>query len=355
MDGLTTPGHRADRVVVVARVERHPAAHEQRLGRLGAVGQPLEQHRADQRPAHRPGRAVPVDRRPGVQEVGRTEARVRRGPARRRRGGPRSRASARRPARSQRPGAGRRAPGPGRRSVPGHRRAPVDAGHRPGLLADARRRTARPPRRPPSVRPRAGSCDQLHRVPGRRRVAGEDGRARHLRAAGPARPVPAGRAAVPTSATTTASPPATASLIAGASSAAGSGSAPWPSTTSSSTTDALRVGRLECQPLGAQRGVDHRMRPSLGQRVVAEVDHQMAARIGRAQVGAEGPLRVQRDVRADLAQGRTRDQHRLVAQRAAGVQPAQRATGPRRRRLVPTSARPAPARPTPRGRTRRPR
>ena len=64
-------GHRADRAVVVARVERDAVAATTSalLGLLRrSSASPSKQHRADQRAAQRPGRAVPADRRPGVQE-----------------------------------------------------------------------------------------------------------------------------------------------------------------------------------------------------------------------------------------------------------------------------------------------
>ena len=64
---------------------------------------------------------------------------------------------------------------------------------------------------------------------------------------------------------------------AGASSAAGSGSAPWPSTTSSSSTAGLRVGGGAGEVLQPQRRVDHRVRPAGGVGVVAEVDEGVSA------------------------------------------------------------------------------
>ena len=83
-----------------------------------------------------------------------------------------------------------------------------------------------------------------------------------------------------------------------------------------------RVGRLDGDPVEPGALVDHRVRPALGERVVAEVDHQVAG--GRAGPVAERPLGPQRDVGPDLAERGRRDDHRLVAQRAAGEQPAQR-------------------------------
>jgi len=53
---------------MVARVKVHTAGGERRLGVVGCRPQALEQHRADQRTTHRAGRALPVDRRAGVQE-----------------------------------------------------------------------------------------------------------------------------------------------------------------------------------------------------------------------------------------------------------------------------------------------
>ena len=56
---------RAARGTEPARYPPRTASFAIRLGLVG--GQPLEDHRADQRPAQRAGGAVPVDRRPGVQ------------------------------------------------------------------------------------------------------------------------------------------------------------------------------------------------------------------------------------------------------------------------------------------------
>ena len=61
-------GHRADRAVVVARVERDLAGGQDPLGVLD-VGRPaLEQAGADQRAAHRAGGVLPEQRRAGVQQ-----------------------------------------------------------------------------------------------------------------------------------------------------------------------------------------------------------------------------------------------------------------------------------------------
>ncbi len=81
IDGETTPaiGPTAPRCVARLPATRL-AGGEHALGVLGRRGEPLEQHRADQRSAHRPGRALPLDRRPGVQELAALEAeRLRRG------------------------------------------------------------------------------------------------------------------------------------------------------------------------------------------------------------------------------------------------------------------------------------
>ena len=60
---------------MVARLQRHAGAGlEQRDRVLGVVDQPLERGAAHQRAAQRAGRAVPGDRRAGVQELARLEA-----------------------------------------------------------------------------------------------------------------------------------------------------------------------------------------------------------------------------------------------------------------------------------------
>ena len=69
------------------------------------------------------------------------------------------------------------------------------------------------------------------------------------------------------------------------------------------------------------------MRPADGERVVAEVDHRVAA---RGQVRPEVQLRPQRDVGPDLAQHGRGDEHRLVGEGAAGVQALEHRTGHRR-------------------------
>ena len=68
IDGDGHAGHRADRAVVVAGVEGDLAVGQDPLGVLD-VGRPaLEQAGADQRAAHRAGRGLPGQRRPGVQQ-----------------------------------------------------------------------------------------------------------------------------------------------------------------------------------------------------------------------------------------------------------------------------------------------
>ena len=64
-------GHRADRAASRGRAPRSiaVAGRQQPLGLLRRRGKTLEQHRADQRAAHRPAGALPVHRRPGVQEL----------------------------------------------------------------------------------------------------------------------------------------------------------------------------------------------------------------------------------------------------------------------------------------------
>ena len=78
-------GHRADGVAVVARLEGDRRRGELALGLLGGVGQPLEEHRADERALHRARGAVPLERRAGVQEGARARGRAPRRRAGRRR------------------------------------------------------------------------------------------------------------------------------------------------------------------------------------------------------------------------------------------------------------------------------
>ena len=74
------------------------------------------------------------------------------------------------------------------------------------------------------------------------------------------------------------------------------------------------------QRLEAQRRVDHRVRAAHGEGVVAEVDDDVTR---GGQVRPEVEFRLQRDVRADAAEHRGGQQHRLVGQRAAGEQALQ--------------------------------
>ena len=118
--------------------------------------------------------------------------------------------------------------------------------------------------------------------------------------------------------------------IAGANAAAGSGSAPWPRTTSSRITRDVRVGGLLGEQLEPDRRVDHRVRPAEGEGVVAEVDDDVP---GTGQVrepppaatGCQREVRTQRDVRPDRTGGVADHEHRLVGERAAAEQPAERA------------------------------
>ncbi len=78
--GRDDAGHRPDRPVVVARPEVQRAALVQLLGLLRIVDQSFERGGAEQCSAQWPGRAIPGDGRPGVQEVAVSEAeRVARG------------------------------------------------------------------------------------------------------------------------------------------------------------------------------------------------------------------------------------------------------------------------------------
>ena len=132
--GRDDAGHRPDRRSVVARLERDARAGlEERGGVLGVVDQSLERGAAHQRAAHRTGRAVPADRRAGVQELaglepeqlaGRCDVDQGRGDAEHRGQGALVGVA------PQRVGGHRREVGLGA----GHRRAPVDPGHPDRLL-----------------------------------------------------------------------------------------------------------------------------------------------------------------------------------------------------------------------------
>ena len=75
MLGVTTPGHRAHRAPVVARLEPHvQPALEQRRALLGCVDQALEHGPAHQRASERSGGAFPGDRRTRVQELASLQA-----------------------------------------------------------------------------------------------------------------------------------------------------------------------------------------------------------------------------------------------------------------------------------------
>ena len=98
------------------------------------------------------------------------------------------------------------------------------------------------------------------------------------------------------------------------------------------------VAGLDGEAPEPQRRVDHRVRPPAGQRVVAEVDDDVA---GVAQVGTQRQLRPERGVGTDVAEGLAGDDHRLVGQGPAAEEPAQRAPAD----LV--ARRPGPLRPGP--------
>ena len=137
IDGEIDAGHRADGAAVVARVERdRRRRRELALGLLGVVGQPLEQHRADQRAAQRartrgPSRSAArragtcPRSRPSTSDAGRTSTSVGAG-----REHPRDRACALAAARR---GSAMTAGQVGLGA--GHRRAPVDLGDLDGLVA----------------------------------------------------------------------------------------------------------------------------------------------------------------------------------------------------------------------------
>ncbi len=140
---------------------------------------------------------------------------------------------------------------------------------------------------------------------------------------------PCGSAGVPVSETTTASraraAPARTRWPARAR-RPGRGARRGPSTTSSRIAPDARVGRLDGEPLVAQRRVDHRVGAAPGERVVTEVDHRVVG-AGVPASGAadvERELGRQRDVRPDRAEQLAGDEHRLVAQGAAAEQAAQR-------------------------------
>ena len=138
-------GHRADRAAVVARLEaRRGAGLEERDRVLGVVDEALEGGAAHQRPAQRAGRAVPGDRRAGVQELARARARAPRRPG----ATSTSARAGRRASRCERPlvGVGRQRVGGDGREVglgAGHRRPPVDPGHAGRLGGRPRRRAGR--------------------------------------------------------------------------------------------------------------------------------------------------------------------------------------------------------------------
>ena len=67
-------GHRADRAVIVARLEADGAGLGQRLGGLGRVGPALEEDRADDGAPDRPAHPLPGDRRAGVEDGARAES-----------------------------------------------------------------------------------------------------------------------------------------------------------------------------------------------------------------------------------------------------------------------------------------
>ena len=223
------PGHRPDGAVVVAGLEADgSAAREEGGGVLRVVDQTLERGTAHERPAERPGGALPGDRWSGVQELAglepeRLARRYDVHEARLHREHPLQRQRVRRRTCRVERHRGQVVLGAG------HRRAPVDPRDVDGLAGDGlgeqvdadadttlirclragrgrggwRRRWTGGPRHPPR--------------PGRRPAGrGPAGRARCR----PRRRPPAGRR------------PARA----GASVAAGSSSAPWPSTTSSRST-----------------------------------------------------------------------------------------------------------------------
>ena len=102
--------------------------------------------------------------------------------------------------------------------------------------------------------------------------------------------------------------------------AAGSGSAAWPRTTSSSMTRDVGIGGLLGQQVQPQRRVDHRVRPADGEFVIAEVDDHVAepGQVRKTMSAAGSAGRAQRDVRPDVAQIACGDDHRLVGQGAAG-------------------------------------
>ena len=107
----------------------------------------------------------------------------------------------------------------------------------------------------------------------------------------------------------------------GASRAAGSGSAPWPRTTSSRTTPVRGSAADPAQVLEPQRRVDHRVRAA-GVRASSPKSTIVCPSAVRS--GPEGQVRGERDVAADRAERRGGDEHRLVAQGAADEEPAQR-------------------------------
>ena len=257
---------------------RHRAAGlEQRDRVLRVVDQPLEGGAAHQRAAQRAGRAVPGDRRAGVQELPALQAEQlgrgrhvdqRRGHAQHGR---------------ERPGVGL---GPARVGGhggevglgAGHRRSPVDAGDRHRLVGDrvgqqvgagvdhGGRGVHRSPSTSSTARRVAPALDRWTSAP-----ASASARTWRSR--------PCGSAAVPTTATTTGCRTA---AIAGCEQRGRVGLGAVPEDDVEQDDRGLRVGGGAGQVLEPQRRVDHRVRPAGGVGVVAEVHEACGRRRRRA-------------------------------------------------------------------------
>ena len=223
-------GHRPDGAAVVAGLEAHRgAAREERRCVLGVVDQTLERGAAHQRAAQRSGRAVPGDRRAGVQELAGARARAPRAPVRRRPAAPARPASAPAPGRWPPRAAGSSATVARSSSVPGNGGRQSTRVTSAAWLA-----TASASRSTPTLTTRHRGCLRGARARGgwrRRWTGGPRRRRRRARRPGGRGPAGRGRCRRRRPRPVDARPRA-----AGASEAAGSSSAPWPSTTSSRIT-----------------------------------------------------------------------------------------------------------------------
>ena len=336
-------GHRADGAAVVARLEADAAARlEERDGVLGVVDESLQRGTAHERAAQRAGRPLPVDRRPGVQELTRLEAEHlgRRGDVDEVGGDAEHRLD------GARVGLDPAGVGGDARQVrlgARHRRSPVDALDVDGLTGDG-------------VGEHVGADSDDQGVGG---AGGDDCGLGHWDA-----PLldwlsrSRARRVAEALEKCTSAPPARASRAGGQALRVEVGADEADDHRDRAVPAGLgdgrreqrrrvglgavaeheveqdhagrRVGGRPGQLVVAQRRVDHRVGAALGEGVVAEVDHHVVVGGQVVQlVGGEREVGGQRDVAADRAEHLGRDQHRLVAQRAADEEPAQQGTGRR--------------------------